>query len=52
VKVSKFSKKYATPEEKQAAEVRRDAREVRMLAVRFLGAVFARHPGFDYTPYW
>ena len=30
----------------------RDAREVRVLAVRFLGALFARHPGFDYSAYW
>jgi hypothetical protein len=30
----------------------RDAREVRVLAVRFLGALFARHPGFDYSSYW
>jgi U3 small nucleolar RNA-associated protein 20 len=30
----------------------REAREVRVLAVRFLGALFARHPGFDYSGYW
>ena len=39
-------------EEGKATSTTRDAREVRMLAVRFLGALFARHPGFDYSHYW
>ena len=33
-------------------QAHRDAREVRSLAVRFLGALFQRHPDFDYSPYW
>ena len=32
-------------------QAHRDAR-VRSLAVRFLGALFQRHPDFDYSPYW
>jgi U3 small nucleolar RNA-associated protein 20 len=33
-------------------QAHRDAREVRVLAVRLLGALFERHPDFDYSPYW